>query len=116
MLGTVLIFALVAAGAGVPAALAVLVYSFLTGRNPSDDPPRAFIAEFGGFWIASFFLVSSFMVDDWAVAWIFRILMLAFVIAGLVLRAHILKSTAVPEPPSQEPTRTENDTTDLHSE
>jgi hypothetical protein len=131
MQGTILIFAIVAVGAGVLAVFVVLVLSFLTGRSPSDDPPRAFIAEFFGLWIASFFLVSSFLVEDSIIVWTLRFLSLLTAVAALYVRATIIRGTALPERPNAEqagavefsPEQTttdqailETDTSDLHSE
>jgi hypothetical protein len=131
MQGTILIFAFVAVAAGVLAVFVVLVYGFLTSRNPSDDPPRAFIAEFFGLWIASFFLVSSFLVEDSVVVWTLRLLSLFCAAAAFYVRATIIHATAIPERPNAEQARAieispeetnsdqailKTDTKDLHSE
>jgi len=97
-----LIFAFVAVGAGALAVFATLAHGFLTGRNPSDDPARAFLAEFLGLWIAGFFLVSSFLIDDVVAAWILRLLFFFSAVAALYVRATIIHATTVPERPSPE--------------
>jgi hypothetical protein len=131
MQGTILIIAIVAVGAGVLAVFVVLVLSFLTGKNPSDDPPRAFISELVGLWIASFFVISSFLVEDSVVVWTLRLLSLFCAVAALYVRATIIHGTALPDRPntgqaspveiSPEQTTTDQamlktDATDLHSE
>ena len=116
MQSSILIFGLVAAGAGMLAVFAVYAHAFLTSRDPTDDPPRAFAAELLGLWIAGLFLISSFAVDNSIVAWILRFLAFFSVVMGLYLRTTFLHTNGVPEPPNRQPSSTENETTDLHRE
>jgi hypothetical protein len=88
----------------------------LTGEDPSDDGPRAVVAEFIGLWIGGFFLAWSFTVDTKHLQWTLRGVAIAAAIAGIALSVYFAGRTEVPEDSNEEPTGFKNDNTDLHLE
>jgi hypothetical protein len=98
------------------AVAAIFRSAFWTGENPSDDGPRALIAEFFGFWIASNFLGWSFIADGKPLQWTLRGAAAAVALAAIGLSAYFANTNEVPETPDKEPTGFKSDTTDLHLE
>ncbi len=90
--------------------------AFRTGEDPSDEGPRALVAEFVGLWIGTFLLIWSFTVEDRRLQWTLRGVAIATALAGLVLSVKFAGTTEIPEDPNKEPTGFKNDATNLHLE
>jgi hypothetical protein len=112
----ILKFAVIALASALFAVLAMFGHAFQTGGSPSDDGPRALIAEFLGLWIGFSFLVWSFTVAGRTTQWTLRGMAVFAALAGFALSTHFSDTTEVPETPDKEPTGFKNDTTDLHLE
>ena len=87
-----------------------------TGEDPSDDGPRALIAQSLGLWIGCNLLGWSFIVDGKFTQWALRGAAVAAALAGAGLSAHYANTTEVPETPDEEPTGFKSDATDPHLE
>jgi hypothetical protein len=87
-----------------------------TGKDPSDDGPRALISEFLGFWIGGFFLIWSFTVDGKHLQWTLRGIAAIAAIVGIGLSVFFADKTEVPETPDKEPTGFKSDITSIHLE
>ena len=98
------------------AALGIARYALHTGEDPSDDGPRALIAEFFGYWAGGFFLIWSFFAPGKYLPWTLRGVAAALVLTGIAFSVHFGSITEVPETPDKEPTGFKNDSTDLHLE
>ena len=96
------------------AGLGIFRDAFRAGKDPSDDGPRALIAEFFGLWFGFIFLISSFTVDGKNLQWALRAVAAIGAIAGLGISAYFANTTEVPETPDKEPTGFKSDTTSLH--
>jgi hypothetical protein len=103
-------------GSSTMAALGMTRYAFLTGEDPSDDGPRALVAEFLGYWVGGFFLLWSFFVPDRRHQWILRGVAAFGAIVSIYISTHFAATDEVEETPEKEPTGSKNDTTDLHLE
>jgi hypothetical protein len=112
----ILKFVLIALASAFFAALAMFRYAFRTGESPSDDGPRALIAEFLGLWIGCILLIWSFTVARKTLEWTLRGVAGLCAIAGYGLSAYFANTTEVPETGDKEPTGFKNKTTDLHLE
>jgi len=98
------------------AALAMLRRAFMTGEDPSDDGPRALIAQYLGLWSGLFLFFWSFTVQGKTPQWSLRGLAAVMALVGLGLSIHFANTTEGPEPPDKGPTGFKNNSTDLHLE
>lgn len=96
------------------AALTIFRWAFQTGDSPSDDGPRALIAEFSGYWIGWFLVLLSFTSMESRMQWTLRGAAAATILTGLGLSAYFANTTEVPETPAEEPTGFKSNATDLH--
>jgi hypothetical protein len=107
-------------GIAVFSAIAAVAYlfrdAFRKGEDPSDDGPRALIANFLGLWTAMGLFIWSFTIQNRVSEWTLRVVALAAGIAGTVASDHFASTTEVPETPDVEPTGFKNSTTRLHLE
>jgi hypothetical protein len=71
MHSSIIKFIAIALGAAFLAVLGLFRRAFRTGEDPSDDGPRALVAEFIGLWIGTFCLIWSFTVDGKNLQWDF---------------------------------------------
>jgi hypothetical protein len=69
---SILKFVGIAALSALCAVMAIFRDLFRIGEDPSDDGPRALIAQFFGFWIGCNFLLWSFMANGKALQWTLR--------------------------------------------
>ncbi|MGA7860074.1 MAG: hypothetical protein WCA11_19195, partial [Terracidiphilus sp.] len=104
----------VAAGAAFGALLTIFGWAFKTSEAPSDDGPRALVAEFLGLWIGFFLLIWSFTVEGRNLQWTLRGVAALAIVAGFGLSACFASTDEVNETSNQEPTGFKNDSTDLH--
>jgi hypothetical protein len=109
-------FVAIVVGSAVAAVLGMLRDTLRFDEDPSNDGPRALIAEFLGFWIGGFFLIWSFAVPGTSLQWTLRAVALVVALAGLGLASYFAGTPEVSEAPAKEPTGFKNDTTSLHLE
>ena len=107
-------FAVIAIGSAFFAVLAMLRHAISTGEDPSNDGPRALIAEFLGLWIGGFFLIWSFTVEGKTLQWRLREVAAIVALSGLGLSVYFATTTEVPEISDSEPTGFKKDTTSLN--
>lgn len=103
-------------GAAFAAALGMFRRAFRLGEAPSNDGPRALIAEFLGYWVGTAMLFWSFMVSSKSIKWELRTVALAAALLGIGLSVYFANTHEVPDLPDKEPTGFKNDATDLHLE
>jgi cell division protein FtsW (lipid II flippase) len=113
---SILKFVAIALLSAVFAVMGMFRNAFRTGENPSDDGPRAFIAQSVGLWIGMFLCIWSFTVDGKTLQWTLRGTAIFAAVVGLGLSAFFANTTEVPETPDKEPTGLKNNTTSLHLE
>jgi hypothetical protein len=85
-------------------ALIIFRDALRAGEDPSDDGPRALIAQFFGLWIGCNLIGWSFFVDGKHVQWALRGAAVAAALAGAGLSMHFSNTTEVPESPDKKPT------------
>ncbi|MEI9969246.1 MAG: hypothetical protein WDM87_11730 [Terracidiphilus sp.] len=100
-------------GSGAMAALGIARYAFITGEDPSDDGPRALLAEFLGYWAGGFFLFWSFFAQGKFLPWTLRGVAIALALTGLILSLRFASPNEASEARDKEPTGFKKDTTDL---
>lgn len=113
---TITKFVLLVFGSALFAALGIARYAFLRGEDPSDDGPRALVAEFLGYWAGTFFLLWSFFVPNKSLQWTLRGIATVLALTGIAFSVHFGSTTEVPETPDKEPTGFKNNSTDLRLE
>jgi len=86
------------------------------GEDPSDDGPRALIAQFFGLWIGFNLFGWSFIVDGKTASWTIRGIAVVVMLASIWVSTYFAETTEVPETPDKEPTGFKSDSTDLHLE
>jgi hypothetical protein len=96
------------------AALAIFADAFRTGDSPSDDGPRALIAEFCGIWAGIFLFFLSFSAETVRLQWWLRGLAAVAALIGIGLSVYFADSTEVSETPDKEPTGFKSKLTDLN--
>jgi hypothetical protein len=113
---SVLKFVAIAFGSAFCVVLGMFRDAFRTGEDPSDDGPRALIAQSVGLWIGFFLGIWSFTVDGKTLQWTLRGVAVLAGVLGLALSVYFAGTTEVPEASDKEPTGFKNDTTSLHLE
>jgi hypothetical protein len=111
---SILKLVVIAVASAFGAAFAMFRHAFDTGEDPSDDGPRALIAEFLGLWIGFSLLTWSFFADGRTLQWTLRGAAGFVVLLAAGLSTYFASTTEVPETPDEEPTGFKNDSTDLH--
>ncbi|MGP8269355.1 MAG: hypothetical protein ACLQLH_04745 [Terracidiphilus sp.] len=106
----------IVAGAAFLTVLAMMRHAIRTGEDPSEDGPRALIAEFIGLWIGGIFLIWSFTITDKTVQWTLRGVAAVVAIVALGISIRFANMTEIPEKSDKDPTGFENDKTTLHLE
>jgi hypothetical protein len=101
MHSSIIKFIAIALGAAFLAVLGLFRRAFRTGEDPSDDGPRALVAEFIGLWIGTFCLIWSFTVDGKNLQWTLRGIAIAAGLAGLVLSLYFAGNPEVGESPTK---------------
>jgi hypothetical protein len=99
---TIIKFVVITLASALAAALAMFRYAFQTGESPSDDGPRALVAEFLGYWVGFILLTWSFTVAGKTVQWTLRGVAAFAALAGILLSNHFSDTTEVPETPDKE--------------
>jgi hypothetical protein len=107
---------IIAAGSALGAVLAMFRRAFNTGEDPSDDGPRALIAEFLGLWIGFISLIWSFTLGGKTLQWTLRCVAITSGLLGLGMSVYFASMTEVPETSDKQPAGFKSDTTDLHLE
>jgi len=95
------------------AVLAIFGYAFTTGGTPSDDGPRALIAEFLGFCVGFTLLYWSFTLQEKNFQWALRGLSVLAMLAALILSAYFANTPEVSEATDGEPTGFKNKLTNI---
>jgi hypothetical protein len=72
-----------------------------SGEDPSDDGPRAVVAQFFGIWIGSACFIWSFFVADRHVVWALRGAGVVAAAAGIGLSLYFALTPEVPDPPDE---------------
>ncbi len=98
------------------AVAAIFRDAFRSGEDPSDDGPRALIADFIGSCVGIALLIWSFTIQGRSLQWTLRGIAVLTVVACSLASSHFANTTEVPETPDREPTGFKNHTTSLNLE